>query len=160
MNDLETFSEHVVTDDALEHTLETIEQIRMVGNTIPYAWFDHVRTPDGKVNLIAIHLLSEIVYWYTPDRVFDPDTGEYIGYQKRFKGNLFCRFANAFEEQFGLTSEQVRSGLSLLQALGLITVEQGQRRTNDYPSFLMYRIGIDATAIARISQLTFGDFNE
>lgn len=146
-----------ILSEELEQTLQTIDSIRFVGNIIPYAWHDHIKTPEGRTHLVAIHLLSEIVYWYQPNRLYDEDTGEFIGFEKRFKGQQFCRFAEAFEQQFGLTAEAVKEALDLLVSLNLITYWLARGRTNDYVSDRLYAIGIHAEEIARISQLTVGE---
>jgi DNA-binding transcriptional ArsR family regulator len=144
---------------ALAHTLTTMDNLSLVGYTIPFAWRNHILTPHGKPHLVAMHLLADIIYWYQPDHLYDENTGEFLKLEKRFQGKRFCHFAEAFEENFGLTSEQVSEGLALLGSLGLITYELSYSPTNQYLSGKLYAIGIHADEIARISKLTFEDAN-
>lgn len=145
---------------ALAHTLTTMDRLSFVGYTIPFAWRNHIVTPNGQPNLIAMNLLSEIIYWYQPDHLYDENTGEFLKLEKRFKGTCFCHFAQAFEENFGLTADEVSAGLALLASLGLITYELTYSRTHQYPSGKLYAIGIDADEIARISRLTFEEASD
>ena len=45
------------------------------GNIIPNTWYKSIRYENGKPNLIAITLLSDIVYWYRPQEKRDERTG-------------------------------------------------------------------------------------
>jgi hypothetical protein len=100
-----------------------MKDINFSGNIIPFNWYNHLRYDSGKTNLNAIIILSEIVYWYRPSEVRDEETGQLLGYKKKFKADKLQRSHQSFSDQFGLTKKQVRDALGFLEDNGLITKE-------------------------------------
>ena len=58
-------------------------QIRLTGNVTPQIWYRTITRENGKPHLLAIAILSDIVYWYRPAEVRDEsrssDTGKGSG---------------------------------------------------------------------------------
>lgn len=104
-------------------TVEKIGRINFQGNIIPAAWYKHIRYASGKVNLNAIVILSEIVYWYRPVEVRDETTGKLLGFRKKFRGDKLQRSLQSFADQFGLTKRQVQDAIKFLRDKGLIKTE-------------------------------------
>jgi hypothetical protein len=94
--------------------VDAISEMHFEGNIIPASWYQTLRFPNGKADLIAINLLSDIVYWYRATEKRDEATGALRGWQKRFKADLLQRSYQAFAEHFGLTKRQVQDACTRL----------------------------------------------
>lgn len=101
-------------------TVDAIGQMHLEGNVIPHTWYENIRLSTGKPDLIAITLLSEIVYWYRPTHVKEEASGRLLGIKKKFKADALQRSYDSFVEQFGFSKKQVREAMDRLEQLGLI----------------------------------------
>lgn len=93
------------------------------GNVMDAGWFQNLRHENGKANLNAIVILSEIIYWYKPVEVRDEVTGELIGYKKKFKADKLQKSYQSLADSFGLTKGQAKSACKFLKDKGLIHIE-------------------------------------
>ncbi|MEE4376498.1 MAG: DnaA N-terminal domain-containing protein [Candidatus Competibacteraceae bacterium] len=107
----------------LPAVVSAIGEIRITGNLIPSAWYQQLKLPSGRPDLVSCTLLGEIVYQYRPQPVRDEVTGEILHYVKRFARDQFCAPVAYFTGKFGLTPDQVRQGLRRLETAGFITRE-------------------------------------
>lgn len=103
--------------------VDEIGKINFEGTVIPHNWFNTIKFNSGKPDVVAIVLLSEIVYWYRPTIVKDEMTGRIKEVRKRFKADLLQRSYESFAEQFGFTKRQVKDALKRLEDAGLIAKE-------------------------------------
>lgn len=103
--------------------VDEIGKINFEGTVIPHNWFNAIKFNSGKPDVVAIVLLSEIVYWYRPTIVKDEMTGRMKEVRKRFKADLLQRSYESFAEQFGFTKRQVKDALKRLEDAGLIEKE-------------------------------------
>jgi uncharacterized phage protein (TIGR02220 family) len=103
--------------------VDEIGKINFEGTVIPHNWFNSIKFENGKPDVVAIVLLSEIVYWYRPMIVKDELTGLIKEVRKRFKADLLQRSYDSFAEQFGFTKRQVKDALKRLEDTGLIERE-------------------------------------
>ncbi|UYL94207.1 DNA replication initiation protein [Geobacillus phage vB_GthS_PT9.1] len=103
--------------------VDEIGKINFEGTVIPHNWFNAIKFNSGKPDVVAIVLLSEIVYWYRPTIVKDEMTGRIKEVRKRFKADLLQRSYESFAEQFGFTKRQVKDALKRLEDAGLIVRE-------------------------------------
>lgn len=117
--------------------VDRIGQINLQGNIIPPQWLQHVKHQSGKPNVVAIFILSEVIYWYRPTILRDDETGQIREVKKRFKADKLQRDYQSFAEQFGFTKRQVKDAIKLLEDLGLIqkefrtvTTQQGRKANN------------------------------
>lgn len=99
--------------------VDKMMQLGISGNIIPNSWYKTIRYESGKPNLVAITLLSDIVYWYRPQEKRDELTGETIGFCKRFHSDLLQRSYTDLENRFGLTRKQLVDAFRLLEDLGV-----------------------------------------
>jgi len=104
-------------------TVRQMGQIEITGNVIPATWFRELTLTNGKPNLPAIIILSDLVYWYKPIRPRDEETGQPLPLKQRFKADKLQRSYLALAEQYGFGKEQVREACHYLEAKGLITLE-------------------------------------
>ncbi len=68
--------------------VDAMDRIRITGNVIPESWYKEILRDNGKPYLLAIILLSEIVYWYRPTEDRDESSGCVVGLSKKFRGDL------------------------------------------------------------------------
>lgn len=101
-------------------TVDAIGTFNFEGNIIPVNWFSTFKLANGKPDVNAIIILSEIVYWHRPSVVRNEETGQVIGIKKKFKADLLQRSYASFSDQFGLTKIQVRDALDRLENFGVI----------------------------------------
>lgn len=90
------------------------------GNIIPANWYQVLKMGNGKPDLNAVILLSEIVYWHRPTIVRDEETGQIVSIKKKFKADLLQRSYQSFSDQFGLSKQQVKDALDRLEQFGVI----------------------------------------
>lgn len=93
------------------------------GNLVPRSWYRTITMPNGKPDLISITLLSEIVYWYRPKRIYDEKTGELIGFQTKYYADLLQKSYGDLAETFNLSKRQVKASMDRLEGLGVIRRE-------------------------------------
>ncbi len=62
--------------------VDMMSSLNITGNVIPVKWCHTIRYPNGKPNLNAIMILSDIVYWYRPREIRDERTGSVIRLEK------------------------------------------------------------------------------
>lgn len=107
----------------MDNVVMKIGKLNLKGNVIDNGWFAALTHESGKPNLVAIILLSEIVYWYKPTEVRNEETGAFLGYKKKFKADKFQRSYSAFAQQFGFSKKQVKDACNFLKDKQLITIE-------------------------------------
>jgi hypothetical protein len=95
--------------------VDAIGEMAFEGHITPWSWYQTLRFANGKVDLIAITLLGDIVFWYRPVHEFDEATGNLIGTRKRFKADLLQRSYQSWAEQFGLTKRQAKDACFRLE---------------------------------------------
>jgi hypothetical protein len=96
-----------------------IGQINFSGNIIPEVWFQAIKH-NGKTNVNAALILSEIIWWYRPQEIRDEGTGKLIATSRKFNGDLLQRSHQSFAHKFGITKKQSYDACKLLERLGLI----------------------------------------
>ena len=100
--------------------VDAVGQMNLTGNIIPESWYHTIVNEKGKVNLLAVHILSDIVYWYRPTEVRDENTLS-VTYEKKFKDNDFLqRSYDQLSEKFNISKKQARYCIVFLESLGLI----------------------------------------
>lgn len=132
-------------------TVDAVGQMDFSGNLTPRAWYATIKTEGGKPDLVAITMLSEIVYWYRP------------GVQARVEGGSgsvrrYCKFAadklqmgyRHFEEQFGLTRDQCKRAFVRLEALGVVRREQREIVAAGQRVSAMF-VGLDADVLKKLT---------
>ena len=97
--------------------------IHMAGNVIPPSWFQQLTLPNGKPNLPAIIILSDIVYWFRPIEVRDETTGRPRQPRQKFQADKLQMSYSAWAEMFGFGKDQVRAACHYLEEKGLISIE-------------------------------------
>lgn len=108
-------------------TVIAVGRMAFEGHIIPHTWYEHVTYETGggqeKVDLQAIVILSDIVYWYRPRAVLDEETGTLLRWERRFHGDKLQRNYQQISERFGLSKTQAARAVKRLRDLGLVTME-------------------------------------
>ena len=102
---------------------ETVDQMinfGITGNVVPHAWYRSVLRENGKPHLLAISILSDIVYWYRPQEIRDEDTGHLLRYQKRFMGEKLQKTYESYAEFFGESRRTIKQAMDVLVSLGVV----------------------------------------
>ena len=111
--------------------VDEVSEMNLTGNIVPSIWFKTMRNESGKPMLLAIEILSDIVYWYRAKEVRDEGTGTLVGYKKKFKKDLLQRSYRQIEEQYGVTKKQARLAIEYLCDIGVIRKHLRNETTKD-----------------------------
>lgn len=101
-------------------TVDAMASIQFTGNVIPQIWYKQIVRDNGKPHLLAISILADIVYWYRPMEIRDPGTGSFLGFKKKFKGELLQRSYQQFADMFGESKRTVTEAIVRLENMGII----------------------------------------
>lgn len=104
-----------------------IAELNISGNIIPILWFENIRyrTEKGteKANILAILILSDIVYWYKPYEIRDEQTGLLIELKQKFKSDKLQKSYEQYANLFGSTKRSIKSAVDFLVEYPLINRE-------------------------------------
>lgn len=100
--------------------VDQMGQMQISGNITPQIWYKTITRKNGKPHLLAIAILSDIVYWYRPTEIRDESSGHITGYGKRFKWDMLQRSYDQFADFFGESKRSVTEAVVLLESLGVI----------------------------------------
>jgi len=107
----------------MNKVVEEIGKMNFQGNTLVNSWFHSIKAESGKPDIVAIVLLSEIIYWYRPTIERDESTGKVIGLKQKFKADKLQKSYDQLAKQFGFSKTQVRRAIKRLEEKGIITIE-------------------------------------
>lgn len=105
--------------------VDQISLLPISGSVIPNEWFHmpEFKHPNGKVNLLSILILSDILYWYRRTEILDEETGETIAFKKKFLADKLQRSYDKIANKFGCSKYQATAACHFLQEKGLISLE-------------------------------------
>lgn len=136
---------------------DKIGQLNISGNVTPAIWYKKITRDNGKPYLLAIAILSDIVYWYRPREVRDEYTGQLLGWKKKFKADLLCKTYQNYADFFGESKRSVKAAMDRLEELNLIArvfrdeIHDGQKFIN-----VMY-IALNPDMIYNITFTDYGN---
>ncbi len=138
-------------------TVDAVGKIRFRGNVIPMIWYSTITKENGKPNITAITVLADIVYWYRPTEIRDENSGQLIGYKKKFQADVLQRGYDAFAELFGFSKRQVKDAIVSLEKMGLIKREFRHLRFKDFVVSNVMYIHLNAE---RLFEVTYPENKE
>lgn len=105
--------------------VDKISQMNFEGNITPNTWFQHIKRQTEtkkiyKTDLLAIAILSDLIYWYRASEIRDEFTGKTLKYKKKFKGENYQKWYDSWAETFGVTKRQVQESMKILIDLNLV----------------------------------------
>lgn len=99
-----------------------IANLKFEGVTaIPDSWYKNITNKSGSPDLLAIVLLSEIVYWHRLMPVYEDDM--LIGYSQKFMGSKLQKQTSELSKKYGFSEKSINEALNRLVDLSLITRE-------------------------------------
>ena len=110
-------------------TVDQMGELDFTGNVVPQNWLKEItkkndRDEDtGKAYLLAIAILSELVYWYRPKEERDERTGQVLEYTRKFKYDLLQKSYDELAEEYGESKRSVKAAMDRLEELKLIRRE-------------------------------------
>jgi hypothetical protein len=100
----------------------TNTQHLLSGNITPHEWYQKFTNSRGVPDLSLMSVLSEIVYWYRPKRVKDPNTMA-VTYVNKFSGDAWQTSYEHFEKKFNFNREKIRRIFVKLEQMGICARE-------------------------------------
>lgn len=94
----------------------------LVGNIIPREWYQNFTNNRGTPDLSLMSVLSEIVYWYRPKKLKDPNTMA-VTYVNKFLGDAWQTSYEHFAKKFGFNREKIRRIFVKLEEMGICARE-------------------------------------
>ena len=134
--------------------VDEMATVNISGNVTPQAWYKMITRENGKPYLLAIALLSDIVYWYRPTEVRDEQTGCTIRWQKKFRGDYLQKSYQKYAEFFGESKRSVKAAIDRLIELKVIN-----RFFEDIPSDkgTLHNVMFLSLNVEQLKRLTFPD---
>lgn len=111
--------------------VDEVSEMNFTGNIVPLTWFKTMTGETGKPMLLAINILSDVVYWYRAKEIRDEESGDLVKFEKRFKEDLLQRSYRQIEQRFGVTKKQARAALDYLCSIGVIRKHLRDEMTAD-----------------------------
>ena len=100
--------------------VDDMSMLNISGNIVPQMWYSTITRDNGKPYLLAITLLSDIVYWYRPSEERDERTGNVIGLKKKIKGDLLQKTYQQYADMYGESKRSIKAAFDGLENLGVI----------------------------------------
>ena len=95
--------------------VDAVGQINLVGNVVPETWYAAICHKNGKPNMNAIMILSDIVYWYRPKENRNEFDGS-VSFEKRFTDDEFLqRSYKQLSLKFGISERQAKDAVVFLE---------------------------------------------
>lgn len=137
--------------------VDAIGELNFSGNIIPHSWYQHITFENGKADLSAIVILSEIVYWYRPQEVLDESSGKLLGYRRKFRADKLQRSYQSLADKFGLTKGQASAAVHRLESLGLLTIEFRTVTIHSAESgdVMLYNVVFLEPIVERLKEITY-----
>ena len=100
--------------------VNAVGKMAITGNVIPENWYKTVVSVNGRVNLLAVNILAEIVYWYKPTEIRDERTGD-VTWVKKFADEEYLQKSYAqICDKYNVSVKQAREALIVLETLGVV----------------------------------------
>ena len=133
--------------------VDAMGEINITGNVTPQTWYKTILRENGKPYLLAIAILSDIVYWYRPVEVRDEQSGGTVGWKKKFKADLLQKSYRHYAEQFGESKRSVEAAMKYLQSIGVITRVARDLETEE--GAILNNVTFLQLNVERLYQLTY-----
>lgn len=103
--------------------VDMMGSVSITGNIISMWWFKRILKENGRPNLLAIVILSDLIYWYRPWEMRDVSTGHVIGYKKKFDEDKLYKTYQEYADLLGEPKSAVKNAFDLLVEYGLVERE-------------------------------------
>lgn len=117
----------MILTNEITSVVAEIGRIKFTGDVIPPSWYQFIKreTSGGnyRTDTLAVAILANIVYWYSPTEVRDELTNLVTGQVKKFRYDKLQRSYEQLATYFGVSIDTAKSSVNTLVNLGLITRE-------------------------------------
>jgi hypothetical protein len=138
------------------NTVDAMGQFAMSGNITPMEWYKTILRENGKPYLLAITILSDIVYWFRPTEVRDERTGQVIGWRKKFSGDLLQKSYKQYENLFGESRRSIKAAFDALVELGVVIREfRDVKIGEEEDERTLYNVMFLDLNVERLNELTY-----
>jgi hypothetical protein len=125
--------------------VDHIGQMHFEGNILDHRWLlaPELRLKSGLINLPALVVLSDLVYWHRPTIVRDELSNAIIAVRKKFEHEHLWKDYDTWGASLGLTKRQVQDAITFLAKAGLVKRTTGRItsrsgfRSNTLPFFTL-----------------------
>src|SRR5665648_934048 len=113
--------------------VQGVGSINRRGNIIDDGWYIHITFAEsGHAHLLAIMILADIYYWYTPTVTpIEGSDGNKKNYSKKFASDKLQKSYKSLGAKFGVSKRMAQTACYRLKELQLITIEV--RTVGDFP---------------------------
>jgi len=97
--------------------------LRITGNTVHPSWYKTMTFKNDRgvySHWLAINILSDLIYWYTPFEIRDQMSGQVSGYKSKFEGAFLYRSIEETGNLFNASERLTRDAVEFLEARGLV----------------------------------------
>gem|GEM_PF-2398568 len=103
--------------------VQGVASINRRGNIIDDGWYAHITFAESRhAHLLAIMILGDICYWYTPTVTTD-ERSNVKDYKKKFAADKLQKSYKSLGEKFGVSKRMAQTACYRLKELNLITIE-------------------------------------
>jgi hypothetical protein len=142
-------------------TVDAMGQFAISGNITPMEWYKTILRENGKPYLLAITILSDVVYWFRPTEVRDERTGQVIGWRKKFSGDLLQKSYKQYENLFGESRRSIKAAFDALVGLGVIKREFRDVKIGGVEDEkTLYNVMFLDLNVERLNELTYPETKE
>lgn len=100
--------------------VDQVSRMNFSGNIIPETWYKTIVNDKGKTNVLAVLILSDIVYWYRASEKRDETTNS-VSYYKKFSApDYLQRSYDQLCHKFNISKKQARDVIVFLEELNVI----------------------------------------
>lgn len=100
-------------------TVDLLATYHVQGDVIPPKCYKIIKKDSGKTDMLAVAILSNIIYWNRPTPVFN-EQGEQIASKTKFNGRYLQKNYSDYEDMFDKTKREVKASFDVLEELGFI----------------------------------------
>lgn len=137
-------------------TVVEIGQMQITGNVVPISWLARItHKKSGNPHLLAVMLLSEIIYWHRPIEDRDEDTRQQLPARQKFAGDYWQSSYEQMAAQFGVEKRTLQEAAYRLKELGLIRIHLFSKEIN---GVTLYNLTHFEPVVEAVREITYAHF--
>jgi hypothetical protein len=108
--------------------VDQIGTMHFEGNILDHRWLlaPELRLKSGLINLPALVILADLVYWHRPSIIRDEESNAIVAVKKKFQHEHLWKDYATWGASLGLTKRQVQDAVAFLVKVGLIKRTTGR----------------------------------
>ncbi len=124
---------HAINLSSGNDAVDAIGQMHFEGNIIDHRWMSapELRLKNGRINLPALVVLADLVYWHRPVIVRDEQTNIITAVRRKFRYDRLYKDYESWGASLGLTKRQTQDAVAFLHATKVIKRSVGRLKFDD-----------------------------